>query len=68
MNCTKCGKKNADNSLFCGFCGSPLNTPEQSTSEEDEERRLYGPPQEPKPQAVEAEEPVPRRAPRHAKK
>lgn len=66
MYCTKCGKKNADDRLFCGFCGSPLDTPEQSAPDEDEERRRYGPPRESEPQAEEAL--PPRRAPRHAKK
>ena len=40
--CTNCGKKNADDRLFCGFCGSPLNAPESAASSEDAERRLYG--------------------------
>ena len=54
MYCTKCGKKNADDRLFCGFCGSPLDAPEQAPSPEDAERRLYGRP-EPAP-AVEVME------------
>ena len=44
MYCTKCGKKNADDRLFCGFCGSPLDTNEPSEAKEDVERRLYGRP------------------------
>ena len=45
MYCAKCGKKNADDRLFCGFCGSPLNTPDEAAPERDEERRLYGRPE-----------------------
>ena len=43
MYCTKCGKKNADDRLFCGFCGSPLDTNEPE-AKEDVERRLSRPP------------------------
>lgn len=45
MNCPKCGKPNAEERLFCGFCGSPLNTPEDAAPAHDAERALYGRPE-----------------------
>ena len=77
MYCTKCGKKNAEDRLFCGFCGSPLNTPE-AAAPEDDERRIYGRPGTGQAQPVAApekggeetapEQAVPRsRRARHAK-
>ena len=55
MYCTKCGKKNAEDRLFCGFCGSPLNTPE-AAAPEDDERRIYGRPGTGQAQTVAAPE------------
>ena len=65
MYCKKCGKKNADDRLFCGFCGSPLDTPEPSAAAEEAERRLYGRPEAEK--AVPAPERAKSDAPEKAK-
>lgn len=45
MHCPHCGKNNSEQSLFCGFCGSPLSAPEPAEAEEDLERKLYGRPE-----------------------
>lgn len=66
MNCTKCGRKNADGRLFCGFCGSPLER-QAAPDAQDEQRRIYGRPEQAAPEAEPAQE-LPRRAARHAKK
>ena len=29
MFCTRCGKENSNDAVFCAYCGSKLNTPEE---------------------------------------
>lgn len=50
MYCSQCGKKVAENMLFCPFCGSPIVIPDQEAPEEPRVEQTPKPIPAPRPQ------------------
>ena len=62
MYCAHCGRQNADEMLFCGYCGKPLVTEDKNPQPDDSESRaLYGRPESSAP-AKAKDVPIARRA------
>lgn len=40
MKCIKCGMENADNSKFCGYCGTPVEQPQQNENPVNNEQPI----------------------------